>query len=113
MLPTSTFGDRFVIVKFPNTLVSEASYKVLLETASFAPGPSFNWQRGLGLTMGPDILDDSSPFTFTSTDSNWDADELVAPAGRYASVTQFTSGRKHFCIRLYADILVLKASFNP
>ena len=111
MLPTSTFGDRFVIVKFPNTLVSEASYKVLLETATFAPGPSFNWQRGIGPPMG--LLDDSSPFTFTSTDSNWDADELVAPTGRYASVTQFTSGRKYFCIRLYADILVHKASFNP
>ena len=94
MLPTTAFGNRFVIVKFPNTLAPEASYKILLETASFAPGPSFYWQRGLGIPIA--LLDDSSPITFTSSDPNWDADELVAPAGRYASVTQFLSGRKHF-----------------
>ena len=94
MLPTSTFGNRFVIVKFPNTLAPEASYKLLHETATFAPGPTFHWQRGLGAPIA--LLDDSSPITITSSDSNWDADELVAPVGRYASVTQFLSGRKHF-----------------
>ena len=111
MLPTSTFGNRFVIVKFPNTLVSEASYKIMYESATFPPATAVNWQHGSAATVP--LLDDSNPITLTSSDSNYDAYELVAPAGTYASVTQFTSGRKHFCIRLYADILVLKASFNP
>ena len=109
MLPTSTFGNRFVIVKFPNTLAPETSYKIMYESATYAT--PVNWQHGSAAPVP--LLDDSNPIIFTSSDSNWDAYELVAPAGTYASLTQFISGRKHFCIGLYADSLVLNASFNP
>ena len=98
MLPTSTFGNRFVIVKFPDTLAYEASYKVLTETATHTATWANRWQRGVSGTIL--LLDNSVPRYFTSHDSNWDADELVASAGVYASVTQFSSGRKYFCIRL-------------
>ena len=97
MLPTSTFGNRFVIVKFPDTLAYEVNYKVLTETATHTTTGANLWQRGVTMTY---LLDGSLPLNFFSSDSNWDADELVAPAGVYASVTQFPSGRKHFCIRL-------------
>ena len=104
MLPTSTFGNRFVIVRFPNTLAPETSYKIMYESATFSPATAVNWQHGLASNIA--IQDDSNPITLTSPDAVWDSDdaeELVAPAGTFASVTQFTSGRKHFCIRLYRE----------
>ena len=70
----------------------------MYESATFSPATAVNWQRGSGTTIP--LLDDNSPTTFTISDTNWDADELVAPAGTYASVTQFSSGTNHFCIRL-------------